>query len=599
MNRKITLLMLLTLLIGGLANAQIEKKCGKLTKTVVFSEDFSEGMDEWTIVGEGTDCWSVQNHNYAGGTAPEMFFEWIDGIEFDGDSYCMSPVIDTQGCVALELEFKHLYDTYNEGPSIGVYTTIDDGATWAEVWSTTPYNSVPEIKKITIKNSHVANSNFRFAFKFSGNLYDIWDWAIDDILLVKAQDNDLGVVDIDVQNIVVSGTTLTPKVAVKNFGVSEVSIWSITLTDGDAYTSTVSNINIPFGETKNIEMDNWTPAVGAHTLTATINFAEDGFADNNTLSETVKVVDVISAFAWNVFHNGASGVTGTGPIQIALPTGTMSQIAVNGGNIVAAADYVGNEIYGTRFASDGLYSLVKIDPTSGVVTEIGGGALGLVCFTYDVTTETAYVMNFDGRLGTINLENGFVNNIGGNYAFAIGLACDNQGNLIAISLEGNAAKIDKETGEYTIIGNLGVDMQSIAQDICFDRHNNILYGTLFDNNNGGGLYTIDLTTGAATLLVETVDELAGFAIPYTSNGSSIDNEVAYNSVSVYPNPSDGIVNVNVTEKSVVTVVDLSGRVVASYNVGANETLSFRQASGVYMLKVESEGKVSTHKLIVK
>lgn len=105
MKRKITLLMVLTFLVGGFAYGQIKRnsnlECSKLTKTIVFTEDFSDGMGEWTIVGEGADCWSVQNHSYAGGTAPEMFFEWKNGLEFDGDSYCMSPVIDTQGYMLL------------------------------------------------------------------------------------------------------------------------------------------------------------------------------------------------------------------------------------------------------------------------------------------------------------------------------------------------------------------------------------------------------------------------------------------------------------------------------------------------------------------
>ncbi len=81
--------------------------------------------------------------------------------------------------------------------------------------------------------------------------------------------------------------------------------------------------------------------------------------------------------------------------------------------------------------------------------------------------------------------------------------------------------------------------------------------------------------------------------------TGINEDVSVNVASVYPNPSDGLVNVKVIEKSVVTVVDISGRTVGVYNVDANETLSFRQASGMYILKVLSEGKVSSHKLIVK
>jgi len=69
---------------------------------------------------------------------------------------------------------------------------------------------------------------------------------------------------------------------------------------------------------------------------------------------------------------------------------------------------------------------------------------------------------------------------------------------------------------------------------------------------------------------------------------------------VYPNPSNGLVNVQVSEKSIVTLFDLTGRVIATYQVNRNETISFNQAAaGVYILKVESENHVSTHKLIVQ
>jgi len=70
-------------------------------------------------------------------------------------------------------------------------------------------------------------------------------------------------------------------------------------------------------------------------------------------------------------------------------------------------------------------------------------------------------------------------------------------------------------------------------------------------------------------------------------------------ISVYPNPSNGHVNVKVTENSVVRVIDTYGRMVGIYNAEADKTLQFNQASGIYLIQIESNGKVSTHKLIVR
>jgi hypothetical protein len=86
-----------------------------------------------------------------------------------------------------------------------------------------------------------------------------------------------------------------------------------------------------------------------------------------------------------------------------------------------------------------------------------------------------------------------------------------------------------------------------------------------------------------------------FAVEIVSGTQNINNNI----VSVYPNPSNGLVNIAVTETSVVSVMDIAGRTVAMYNVNANDEVSFTQSAGMYIVKVESNGKVSTHKLVIE
>ncbi len=486
--------------------------------TTVYSEDFTGGMGGWTVVGLGDGSWSVKDESNAGGTAPELMLEWVSGSDFDGQSYCMSPVINTTGYTTLALEFKQWFRNFQGSSVLGVYTTIDDGATWEEVWSETVSANFVEVKNLLITNAHVGNANFRIAFGFNGNTFDIWEWAIDDILLVEPDAHDLAIVAINLNTFVESGSTVTPQVTIRNMGISNEATWSLTLTDGDAYTSTKSDILINIGDNLVVDMDDWTPADGQYTLTATLTLTDDANTSNNTLTATVDVIEFSTAFAWNAYHEGGLNATGEGPVNIVLQTGIMTQIAEDDSDFIMAADYVGLEIYGIRYADGVPCPLVKIDPVTGVVTNIGGGAVDLVGFTYDVTTETAYVIDFNGMLGTINLETGEVTNIGGDYTSVIGLACDTSGNLIAISLEDHIASIDKTTGTSTIIGNLGVNI-NYAQDICYDRDNNILYGALYTDQ--GAIYIINTTTGAATLVSEVIDELTGFAIPYTLVGPQV------------------------------------------------------------------------------
>ena len=534
--------------------------------TTVYSEDFTGGMGGWTVVGLGDGSWSVKDESNAGGTAPELMLEWVSGSDFDGQSYCMSPVINTTGYTTLALEFKQWFRNYQGSSVLGVYTTIDDGATWEEVWSETVSANFVEVKNLLITNAHVGNANFRIAFGFNGNTFDIWEWAIDDILLVEPDAHDLAIVAINLNTFVESGSTVTPQVTIRNMGISNEATWSLTLTDGDAYTSTKSDILINIGDNLVVDMDDWTPADGQYTLTATLTLTDDANTSNNTLTATVDVIEFSTAFAWNAYHEGGLNATGEGPVNIVLQSGVMTQIAVDDSDFIAAADYVGLEIYGIRYADGVPCPLVKIDPVTGVVTNIGGGAVDLVGFTYDVTTETAYVIDFNGMLGTINLETGEVTNIGGDYTSVIGLACDVNGNLIAISLSDHIASIDKTTGTSTIIGNLGVNI-SYAQDICYDRDNNILYGALYTDQ--GAIYIINTTTGAATLVSEVIDELTGFAIPYTLVGPqvvSLTPEV--NAIDVAIDAAVSVTfDVNLTEVDLagITITPDPGNVSASIN----------------------------------
>jgi hypothetical protein len=486
--------------------------------TTVYSEDFTGGMGGWTVVGLGDGSWSVKDESNAGGTAPELMLEWVSGSDFDGQSYCMSPVINTTGYTTLALEFKQWFRNYQGSSVLGVYTTIDDGATWEEVWSETVSANFVEVKNLLITNAHVGNANFRIAFGFNGNTFDIWEWAIDDILLVEPDAHDLAIVAINLNTFVESGSTVTPQVTIRNMGISNEATWSLTLTDGDAYTSTKSDILINIGDNLVVDMDDWTPADGQYTLTATLTLTDDANTSNNTLTATVDVIEFSTAFAWNAYHEGGLNATGEGPVNIVLQTGIMTQIAEDDSDFIAAADYVGLEIYGIRYADGVPCPLVKIDPVTGVVTNIGGGAPDLTGFAYDVTSSTAYVIDFDGMLSTVDLETGVLTNIGGNYPSVIGLACSGEGNLFAISLQDHVASINKETGAYTMIGDLGVDI-NYAQDIAYDRDNDVLYGALYTSE--GGIYQINLTTGAASLIADVGDELTGFAIPYTNVGAYI------------------------------------------------------------------------------
>jgi len=113
--------------------------------------------------------------------------------------------------------------------------------------------------------------------------------ATGSVVISKAPEHDLAVIGI-VPNVVLSGATITPQVTVQNHGASNETTWSLTLSDGGAYNSTVTNRPINVGDSLQIDMDSWTPSDVINTLTATLTLADDENATNDTLRKTVYVL---------------------------------------------------------------------------------------------------------------------------------------------------------------------------------------------------------------------------------------------------------------------------------------------------------------------
>jgi len=93
--------------------------------------------------------------------------------------------------------------------------------------------------------------------------------------------------------------------------------------------------------------------------------------------------------------------------------------------------------------------------------------------------------------------------------------------------------------------------------------------------------------GSATVNL-TVDACAGISEASASNG-----------VSVYPNPTNGILNVETTSaKALAVVTDMTGRVVISQDVKANQQLDLSAlANGVYYVNVTGDNGAYVTKVV--
>lgn len=244
----------------------------------------------------------------------------------------------------------------------------------------------------------------------------------------------------------------------------------------------------------------------------------------------------ITAYAWNIYDN-AAGV-GEGPVTVNIPSGSLQSISHDSTLWMAAGDFVGDTWYAISNPDSTPAGLYTINKDTGTYTLIGYPSITYpIGFTYDAVNEVAYVCDDTSNLYTIDLttaQTTLVGPIGSSYV--IGIAANSAGDLYGIELQSdNLISIDKSTGSGTVVGSTGINL-NYAQDICFDRNNDILYGTLYDSSSSsGGLYSIDTTTGAATLLYSFKAEIDGFAIPYQANPGPVIDESSLKVIGITDN----------------------------------------------------------------
>jgi hypothetical protein len=166
----------------------------------------------------------------------------------------------------------------------------------------------------------------------------------------------------------------------------------------------------------------------------------------------------------------------------------------------------------------------QIDEETGAMYLLGNAGVGLNGLAYDPSTDTLYGCG-STELFIINQDTADATTIGefGTGGLMIGIACDSEGKIYGEDLGTDSLyEINPSTGEATLIGAIGINL-NYAQDIAYDKDNDILYSTGYkgSSNGGGHLGTLDLTDGHYTEIgpfpigVNGVpSEVACFGIPY-------------------------------------------------------------------------------------
>lgn len=167
------------------------------------------------------------------------------------------------------------------------------------------------------------------------------------------------------------------------------------------------------------------------------------------------------------------------------------------------------------------YDIDKNEST--VVGEFSGFSRHISDMTFDNSEGKMYAIsipdNISSDLYVIDLSTAASEKVADLDRCFFTLACTYTGQLYGISFDGDLCKIDKTTGEVTLIGATGYQ-PTYFQSMEFDHSDGTLYWAAQISNSGlvGHMAKVDITTGAAELLNPLGDdaEICGLYIPFSA-----------------------------------------------------------------------------------
>ena len=344
---------------------------------------------------------------------------------------------------------------------------------------------------------------------------------------IVSQTHDLELIRINIpRDNAKTGMPLQPSIYIYNNGTSTENEYSLEViiknsVDTEVYNSTefFTNASFTSGSYKRpLFSERWIPEEdGIYEVTATVICDGDENPGNDQLQSNIVSEDLIVGFGWNAYDN----IQPYGPAMLYLNSTDACEIQSiaqwgNSDTFMAGADFIENNWYAVQYSYDNSSKIFTINPITGETLLKCEAGVAFDGMAYDITSETVFA-NKSNSVYILDVETGVSELLGtvSSAAGFIGLACDESGNLYA--LEGYANNcglysINKTTGEGTLIGLTGVSIMT-AQDIAYDRNNDVLYGMLAGNQYNG-LYNINTTTALATQIEPYGNEISGAAIPY-------------------------------------------------------------------------------------
>lgn len=560
---------------------------GKAAGDVIFSDDFSTGLSNWTRTPNTMD--TIWKHDLDG---PNGTFSNVSQViqsttaangfaMFDADfsnpaspyadraGKFTSPVIDMSGIANAIISFQHTYRTCCSNtffPKVEVST--DNFATFATYDATVYGVSVNVAAPTTLTKINISGfldtasnlNNFQMRFFFDGVTgTSHYFWQIDDVNLFESWTNDLtmnsttfysGVEQIGYYNIPssqVAPINFEARLVNNGAAASNNALLTVNLNNGGGSVVSPTK-NIPSEAVDTLITATFTPATTVQSYTATYALtaqAADQNAVDNGASQTFNITESLYSV-----DNG-------------LNFGQITNFASNSGQPLKIGNLM--EIFApTTFDK----MQIALSTSNNNLNQLFFGEV----FIYNTATQD---FDFAGNTEEITVS------------------AANNGQMVTLNM---LAPVTFNAGDLILV--LACHNGNPNGDLGFRSGQVVRQGTVLGYLADGSLVNLANPRAVRVRMIEqpsdaSVKELSGVTMGQ-----------------LFPNPTSGNTavnfNMNAASNVVIEVKDMNGRAIASYDLG-NQTAGGHTFnvdtkelnSGVYFVSVNTNAGTSTKKLIKK
>ncbi|ESU28320.1 M4 thermolysin family metalloprotease precursor [Flavobacterium limnosediminis JC2902] len=398
------------------------------------------------------------------------------------------------------------------------------------------------------------------------------------------QTNDVVLKTITGSSSIACGTPYSASIVFENAGSAPISSVTVSYNiNGGAATTSTWTGSLPNCSSVNYPISVSGLTRGTHLLNVTTTFAGDGNATNNTKSVLLTVNDNGTVGVVNTFNAATDALVSIdeyGKTNTVWERGTSAKTKLS--NAVA-----GSQVYATKLSGN-----YPDNTTSYLISQcynLANMANPSVSFDLGFDLEA----NWDILYFEYSID-------GGSNWSVLGTSADPNWYNSSRMPDGNDCFncIGKQwTGDYATAPSGSNGMNGNKRNYSH---------TLAQFGNGGATPASNIIFRFKFVSDEAANQEGAIIDNFVIQGTLSTNEINFETFNVWPNPSNGNVNIqlNTTDKVNVTLFDIRGRnvynkVFNSSGAMFNQEINFNSLEkGIYLLNVESEGRKATKKLII-